>query len=216
MDNWVHLNMRKMMIEDPEVEEDTTVQNLVQHADIGDQTDYGHQTMDLYSERYMSESNSYSTPVLTLQQMSYDDEMQTIDRVSGYDGYELGNLCDNKEINEAEIRVEINDVRLPSPITSSLQSLSASSSHSLYPSSSTIAEGFDEHINDEVQSPSITSTRSSSVTSTGSSKNRKPSKSKSMSVSRSTLRKQPPRNALSLYASHPYHRLRSRTVSFNR
>ena len=142
--------------------------------------------------------------------------MQTIDQMSGYDGYELGNLGDNKEINEAEIRVEINDVRLPSPITSSLQSLSASSSHSLYPSSTTIAEGFDEHINDEVQSPSITSTRSSSATSTGSSNDRKPSKRKSMSVTRTILRRQPPRNALSLYASHPYHRLRSRTVLFNR
>jgi len=150
--------------------------------------------------------------------------MQAIDQVSGYYPY------DNKEINEAEI----NDVP-PSSL------LGAFSSHSLYPSSSMIVG---EHIDNEVQLPSITSTqspsitstqspsvtptytrsssitsaRSSSVRSTRSSKDSgkitKP-KNKSTAASRTTLRRQPPRNVLSLYA-RPYHRLRSRQASFNK
>ncbi|CAG8570043.1 7460_t:CDS:1, partial [Paraglomus occultum] len=139
MDGWVHLNMRDMMIGDVETaeEENTTLQNLAQHADIGDQTHYGHQTLDLDCGRYMGENNDYTDcdPVLTLQQTSHD-QMQTIDQVSNYD---IGDLYANKEINEAEIRVEINYVRPPSPITSSLQSLGASSSHYEYQSSSMIA-----------------------------------------------------------------------------
>src|SRR5207248_590335 len=101
------------------------------------------------------------------------------------------------EINEAEIRVEINDVRLPSPITSSLQSLSVPRHLILYIQarqrlrkdiSTTRCNHQVSLLLDRQASRLLDHRRIESL----------------LKVNQClSLELQPPRNALSLYASHP-------------
>ncbi|CAG8588514.1 8620_t:CDS:1 [Paraglomus occultum] len=145
-------------------------------------------------ERDAGRNNNYSgigmdcDPGLTLQQKSRD-QMQTVDRISNHNG---------KDISEADINAF--------PVTPTLQLSSSSSSQYLCPSLSRIA---DECIDDDVQSPSASSTQSSedSVEIT------KPSRNRFGSVTGTLVRRQPVRNVISAYASHPYPQQRRRKAS---
>ncbi|CAG8524056.1 10338_t:CDS:1 [Paraglomus occultum] len=205
MDGRVHLNMRDTSTIDVAVNNSQEPQNLGQRVDAGDKMNYHYKSVDLNSERDMGENNNHSgmgmacDPVLTYmagdslmdmlieQQKSHDqmntvDQIQTVDQVSSP---EIRNPCNGRE----------NGVRPSSPIISSLPSPSSSSSHSPCPRAPRSAGTFEYEI---VESPSVRSTQSSTNNDTITSLAR----NVSASVTRTATRRQPVRNALSVYASH--------------